>query len=133
MRVEVYTEVQATKPHPAGGEMNDPESSSSWILQDAITSHDSIIIGSFLNGLAEELDPLKQVPNSHNKIITIHSTWKVVVIGSSRGGNSGEVTAEITSKRAKVIASMLRGTAKAITGHNASIGVLRGTDDHFSE
>lgn len=133
MRVEVYTEVQATRPHPAGGEMYDNEAPQSWILQDAVTSNDPIIVSSFLNGLAEELDPLKQVPNSHNRIITINSTWKVVVLGSPRGGNSTEVTAEITSKRAKVIASMLRGTAKAITGHNASIGVLRGTDDHFNE
>lgn len=131
MRVEVYTEVQATKPHPAGGEMYDPEGEKSWSLQDSVISNDPVIIGSFLNGLAEELDPSKV--NQGRTAVTVHGNWKISVMGSPRGGNPGEVMAEIISKRPKVIASMLRGTAKTITGQ-MPIGVLRGTDnDEFNE
>lgn len=128
MRVEVYTEVLATKQHPAGGEMNDESKSPSWKLDDQINSPDSAIIASFLNGLANGIDPPQTGQNQYNnkQFITFHGTMKVVVHEDRRG----EILLEIVSRKAAVIAAALRGTADRVSKTPQSIGtVLRGSDD----
>lgn len=131
IKVEVYTEVLATKPHPAGGEMYDKDGGSEWILNDHIHSDDREIVGSFLLGLAEELDPKHNTQVQNRNAITVHSNWKVLVTERQRGTDTDAIVAQIVSKRPKVLASMLRGTAKSIGSKQVSIGtVLRSAEDN---
>lgn len=122
MRVEVYTEIQAVKPHPSGGEMYDPDGEPNWKMQDALNSNDASIIASFLDGLAEDLDPLHS--HSSRQPVPVTSMWRVVVYGNQRGQVEIPIVAEIFSRKGKVIASMLRGTAKSITMQQVSIGTI---------
>jgi len=110
MKVEIYHEVPATRTLVSGGETYDGAAASSWSLQDNITSIDCDIVAAFLNGLADELDPSYVHGQSQRQGITITTTWRVDVYQGS-----GEIpSTSVTSKRAKVVAAMLRGTAASI-------------------
>ena len=110
MRVEIYHEVLAVKPHPAGGEAYDKDGDSDWSLQDHVDSDDCDIVASFLNGLADELDPPYVHGQSQKQGISITTCWRVKIFRSS------EIPATtVTSKRAKLVAATLRGAAVAVT------------------
>lgn len=128
MKIEIFVEVQAVKPHPAGGETYDTEAETTWKLQDCVQSDDKEILVGFLLGLAEEVNPLKQI---HGRpAITMHTNWKIVVIGASQRGNPPEVIAELITKRNGVAGSMLRGTARSLDPNiDVKKTTLRGMDD----
>src|SRR5688500_1026573 len=117
MKVEVYTEVPAMKPHPSGGEMYDPSAQSTWALQDSVESETPSVISGFLLGLAEEFDPSG---HSHNKPI-------VASISNTRIGiYKGEtILTQIISKKNRVIAAMLRSAAEDISPKAPPTPVLR--------
>lgn len=126
MKVEIYHELLATITNPAGGESYDKDKPSNWSLQDNITSTDCDIVAAFLNGLADELDP----PHTHGQQkqgITITTTWRVDVYHGS-----GELpSTSLTSKRPRVVAAMLRGTAASIVEIQVTVKkpATRGMDD----
>lgn len=116
MKVEIYHEVLATRPHPSGGEAYDASTASTWILQDHVDSDDCEIIASFLNGLADELDPPYIHGQSQKQGISITTCWRINIY------RSGEIpVTTLTSKRAKLVAATLRGAASAVTQVQLSV------------
>ena len=126
MKVEVYTEVLATKPHPQGGEQYDEKGQPTWSLIDSLTSLEPGIIAAFLHGLADEFDPRPVANMQTRTAITLSSNVRVSLSDDRRD----QPVAEIISKKPRVLASMLRGTAENLTNTKVSHGhVYRGPYD----
>jgi len=131
MKVEIFVEMQATKPHPSGGEMYDLEAETTWKIQDSITSDSNEIISGFLVGVADELDPPRQVHGERRTVIAMNTNWKIVVTGSGRGDQPGGILAELITKKNGVAGAMLRSTARSINPDPTVYKqpTLRGMDD----
>jgi hypothetical protein len=125
MKVEIFVEVQATKPLAAGGETYDTEAPTTWKLQDSLMSDSKEIIAAFLVGVAEDVNPLRQV-QANRQTTLMHSNWKITVVGDSERGNPAPVIAELITKKPAVAGSMLRGTAQSICPTKHS---MRGMDE----
>lgn len=127
MKVEVYVEVQATKPHPQGGEAYDPEGETSWKLMDSISSSDPEIIAATLYGIADEVNPENGPHTERKQPISVTTNWRVVVTEDVQGGGvAAPIIGEVISKKNGVIGAMLRGTARSITKDpNAKKPVMR--------
>ncbi len=118
MQVEIFVEVQAVKPHPSGGEMYDAEGEPTWKLQDSVKSDSKEIIAGFLLGVADELDPQRNVNAQQRTVIAMNTNWKIIISGTSRGEIPPPVIAELITKRNGVAGAMLRASARNIDPDN---------------